>query len=187
MLPPALGLAATILLMAIFLGVRPNLLDLLTMPAFWLKVIFVAALACIGWTATKRLSLPGLQTNKVLALILVPLVVMWSIGAVSLLTAMPDERSGLFWGTTWRACPFLIAALSIPIFIAILRTMRELAPTRLRLAGASAGFTAGAAAATVYCLHCPEMAAPFVGFWYVLGIMLPTVLGILVGPRVLRW
>ena len=93
----------------------------------------------------------------------------------------------MFWGSTWRVCPFLIAGLSLPILIAVLRAMRELAPTRLRLAGAAAGLSAGAAAATVYCLHCPEMAPPFVAFWYVIGILLATGAGALLGPRMLRW
>ena len=65
--------------------------------------------------------------------------------------------------------------------------MKELAPTRLRLAGATAGLAAGSAAALVYCLHCPELAAPFVGFWYVLGMLIPAAAGALIGPRLLRW
>jgi hypothetical protein len=54
------------------------------------------------------------------------------------------------------------------------------------LAGAVAGLASGAAAA-VYCLHCPEMSAAFVGFWYLLGMLVPTVAGALLGPRVLAW
>jgi hypothetical protein len=81
----------------------------------------------------------------------------------------------------------LIALLSMPLFIAALRVMRGLAPTRLRLAGAAAGFAAGATAALVYCLHCPEMSPVFVGFWYLLGMLIPTALGALIGPRVLAW
>jgi hypothetical protein len=81
----------------------------------------------------------------------------------------------------------LIAALSLPIFAATLTGMRAMAPTRLRLAGAAAGFTAGAAAATIYCLHCPEMASPFIAFWYLLGVLLPAAVGALIGPRVLAW
>ena len=61
------------------------------------------------------------------------------------------------------------------------------APTRLRLVGASAGLVAGGLAASVYALHCPEMAASFVGFWYVLGMLVPTAAGALLGPRLLRW
>ncbi|ABR90139.1 Uncharacterized conserved protein [Janthinobacterium sp. Marseille] len=182
-----LGLLVTIALMMTFLGVRENLLQVLMLPAFWMKFIFVIALASIGLIAARRLSSPGGKTNRVPAMLAVPIVIIWSIAAVSLMTAAPGERAELFWGDTWKACPFVISGLSIPIFIAILSAMRELAPTRLRLAGAAAGLTAGAAAAAVYCLHCPEMAAPFVGFWYLLGILIPALIGTLIGPRALSW
>ena len=62
-----------------------------------------------------------------------------------------------------------------------------LAPTRLRLAGAAAGLLSGAVGALVYSLHCPELAAPFLGFWYLLGMLIPTAAGALLGPRLLRW
>ena len=47
--------------------------------------------------------------------------------------------------------------------------------------------TAGGFGALVYCLHCPEVGAPFVALWYSLGIVLPSAVGALVGPRLLRW
>jgi hypothetical protein len=183
----ALGLLVAIALMASMLGVRENLAHVLMLPAFWMKFIFVAALSYVGWTASIRLSRPGTRLHGLPLMIALPIVVIWSIAAVSLVTAVPEDRAHLFWGDTWQLCPFLITGLSLPIFIAALRVLRELAPTRLRLAGAGAGLASGATAAAVYCLHCPEMAAPFVGFWYLLGILLPTGIGALIGPRVLRW
>jgi hypothetical protein len=183
----ALSVLGSFTLMALFLGVRSNLMEVLALPAFWMKFLFVAALAVIGWRLSARLSLPGQRAGTVATLLVLPLAVIWSIAAMSLMHAEPGERSELFWGSTWRVCPFLIAALSAPIFVAVLRALRELAPTRLRLAGAAAGLAAGAAAAAVYCLHCPEMAPSFVGFWYVLGILIPTAAGALIGPRALRW
>lgn len=183
----ALSMLTSFALMALFLGVRSNLMQVLMLPAFWMKFVFTIALACIGWRLTARLSSPGSRTGLVAALLALPLLALWSFAAVSLMTAEPGERSELFWGSTWRVCPFLIAALSLPVLVGALRAMRELAPTRLRIAGAAAGLSAGAAAAAVYCLHCPELAAPFVGFWYVLGMLIPTAAGALLGPRVLRW
>ncbi len=50
-----------------------------------------------------------------------------------------------------------------------------------------AGLLAGACAALVYSLHCPEMGAPFLGSWYLAGLLIPTALGMLAGPRLLRW
>lgn len=185
--PITLGLLVAIALTATLLGVRDNFLQELTLPAFWVKFVFVIVLASVGVTATRRLSSPGVKADRVPVMLAVPFVIIWGIAAISLITAAPGDRVELFWGETWKVCPFLIAGLSLPIFVAILRVMRDLAPTRLRLAGAAAGLTSGAAAAAVYCLHCPELAAPFVGFWYVLGMLIPTLLGALIGPRVLRW
>lgn len=54
------------------------------------------------------------------------------------------------------------------------------------LAGAASGLLAGAIATLVYCLHCPEMTAPFLAIWYVLGMASPTAPGALLGPRVRR-
>lgn len=182
-----LGLLVTIILMFTLLGVRVNLTQVLLMPAFWLKLMFVLALARVGWVATMRLSSPGKSLGKVPLMIAAVLLVMWSIAATQLVLATPGTHSYMFFGNTWRVCPLLIAGLSLPIFIALLSALRELAPTRLRLSGAAAGLTAGGVAATVYSLHCTEMMAPFVGFWYVLGMLIPTLIGALIGPRVLRW
>ena len=62
----------------------------------------------------------------------------------------------------------------MPIFAGLLWSFRRFAPTRLRAAGAAAGLAAGALAATLYCLHCPEVSAIFVLTWYSLGIGLAT-------------
>jgi hypothetical protein len=65
--------------------------------------------------------------------------------------------------------------------------MKGLAPTRLALAGAAAGLLAGSAGALIYALHCPEMEAPFLAIWYLLGMLIPTAVGAAIGPRLLRW
>jgi hypothetical protein len=46
---------------------------------------------------------------------------------------------------------------------------------------------AGAVGALVYTLHCPELGAPFLGIWYVLGMLAPALLGAALGPRILNW
>jgi len=46
---------------------------------------------------------------------------------------------------------------------------------------------AGALGALVYALHCPETATPFLAVWYVVGMAIPTALGAILGPRLLRW
>ena len=181
------GLLASVALMAALLGVRPNLGQLARLPDFWIKVGFVICLSLAAWHVSRRLCVPGAATRALPLLIAMPLFLMWTLGAVILQEAPADQRAELFWGATWRSCPLLIAMLSLPILAAVLRLMRQLAPTRLRLAGAAAGFAAGSLAALVYCLHCPEMAASFVGFWYVLGMLVPTAIGAAAGPKALAW
>ena len=88
---------------------------------------------------------------------------------------------------SWATCPLGIAFLSIPVTFSVLWAMKGLAPTRLRLAGASAGLAAGTLGTLVYTLHCPEVAAPFIGTWYVLGMLIRLRWAHLMGPRVLRW
>lgn len=182
-----LGVMVSMMLMMGLLGVRPDLAAVAWQPPFLLKITFVAALAAAGRFAFARLGSPGASVSMLPALFAAPMLLMWFIAAQVLMAAEPAQRSLLFFGATWRTCPFLIAALSAPILVAVFRAMRSRAPTRLRLAGAAAGFTAGALAAAVYCLHCPEIAPPFVAFWYLLGILIPTGVGALIGPRVLAW
>ncbi|MYM67333.1 DUF1109 family protein [Pseudoduganella sp. FT55W] len=181
------GLLVSAALMLALLGVRANLFEELMLPAFWSKLVFSLALTAAGWLAVKRLSAPGARTTALPFYIGAPVAVAWLVAAAVLLQAAPAARADLFWGTTWRYCPLLIALISLPLFAAALRIMRSRAPTRLRSAGAAAGFAAGAAAAAVYCLHCPELSIVFVGFWYLLGMLIPAAIGALIGPRVLAW
>lgn len=183
----ALGLVAATALMVVTMGVQPDLASDMGLPMFWVKAAFAGALVAAGLVATHRLGRPGASLRGLAGAIGAPVIAIWILAIVALVRAEPARRPELFFGETWSSCPFNIAMLSVPVFVAALYAMKALAPTRLRLAGAGAGLLAGAAGAFVYTLHCPELAAPFIGFWYVLGILIPTVAGALIGPRVLRW
>lgn len=154
---------------------------------FWVKVGFVGCVAAGSLFAVLRLSRPGANINWVPVALGLPVLGMWTIAAFTLIEAEPMERSKIFFGDTWKSCPLLIAMLSAPVFVAVLRTMKDLAPTRPRLAGFAAGLLAGAVAAVVYCLHCPELGAPFIGFWYLLGMLIPAAAGFSFGNSLLRW
>ncbi len=180
------SLAAVLMLLAL-LRVRADLAEAALSPLFWVKPAFVASLAAASLFAALRLSRPGASLAWIPASLAAPVLVIWTIAIITLLGAEPVERTRLFLGETWKSCPFLIALLSVPLFAAVMWAMRGLAPTRLRLAGFAAGLLAGAIAALVYCLHCPEIEAPFVGFWYLLGMLIPAAAGAALGPSLLRW
>jgi len=181
------GVPGAVLLLVLLLGIRPDLAQAGSEPMFWMKPAFAAGLALAGFFAAERLARPGVRLGAVWTALALPVLAVWLIAAVVLIDAAPAQRADLILGNTWKTCPFNIALISLPLFAATLWALKGLAPTRLALAGASAGLLAGALSALVYALHCPESAAPFLAVWYVLGIAIPTLAGALLGPRVLRW
>lgn len=183
----AAGAAAAILLLAATLHFRADLAEVATTPLFWAKVALPLSLLLGALSMVTRLARPGMATGPGWPGISVPFVAVW-LGAAYVLAATPaGERVAAVLGQTWRVCPFAIAMLSAPAFIAVFWALRGLAPTRLRLTGAVGGLLSGAVATLIYCLHCPEMGVAFWGVWYVLGMLVPTAVGALWGPRLLRW
>lgn len=182
-----IGLCGAAALMVMLLGVRPDIAAAARLPMFWVKLAFPASLAAIALLAVTRLSRPGVQLGRAGAALVAPVLAMWLLGAVALLSAAPEERGMLVWGETWASCPVNVTVLSMPAFVALLWVMKTLAPTQPVQAGAAAGLLAGALGATIYALHCPDLAAPFIGIWYLLGMLIPAALGAAVGSRLLRW
>ena len=182
-----LGVMASSLLLVGTLDIRVDLAMAARLPMFWVKLGFAASLMLASLLAALRLSRPGMPVGRTPGAIAIPIVALWLLAIVTLATTAPSQRLALLFGATWTVCPLLIAMLAVPVFVGSMWALAGLAPTRLRLAGASAGLLSGATAALVYSLHCPEMAAPFLAIWYVFGIALPTALGALLGPRLLRW
>lgn len=181
------GAFGATLLMAILLGVRPDIAAAARLPMFWVKLAFPVSVAVGSLFAASRLSRPGARLGWVPGALAVPVLAMWLLAAYVLLAAPAPERAGLVMGPTWVSCLFSIPMLAAPVIIATLWAMKGLAPTRLALAGAAAGLLAGAIGALVFALYCSVMAAPFIGVWYVAGMLIPTAAGALLGPIVLRW
>jgi hypothetical protein len=156
-------------------------------PTFWGREAYCAALGSLGFVAVTRLARPGIRLGVVPGGIGAIVIAMWIFAALTLSMAPARDRAHLFFGSTAAVCPFLITLVAAPLFVAFLWVLKGLAPTHLRSAGAAGGFAAGAFGALVYSLHCPELTAPFIGVWYLLGMLIPTVIGALLGPRLGRW
>lgn len=181
------GATLALPLMIGLLGFNPLLAQAARTPMFWIKLGFVAVAAVAALALLRRLATPGARLRRSAIALALPFAALWLLAAAVLAAAAAPERLPLVLGSTWSACPLNIALLSAPAFALTLWALRSLAPTRLPLAGAVAGVLAGSLGATVYTLHCPEMAAPFIGVWYVLGMLLPALAGALLGRFVLRW
>jgi len=183
----ALGAGMALVLMLVLFGPRPDLVQAAMLPMFWLKLAFPASLVLAAAVGVKRLGHPGMRLGRVAIGVAAPVAAIWLMSTIVLMKAAPEGRSALIWGTSWKECPLSIAALAVPALLAAFWAVRQLAPTRVRLAGAAAGLFAAAAGALAYALHCPEMEAPFLGVWYVVGMLIPTAAGAMLGPRWLRW
>src|SRR5260370_740264 len=183
-------LAGSLGAVAISVGIlrlNPTLSRLVVEPMFWVRESFCLALGLTGIVAVRRLGRPGRRLGLVPFGIAVPVVVLWVLAIVVLVAAPPTARVPLILGHTARACPFLITLLAALPFATFVWQLRSLAPTQLRLTGCAAGLAAGALGAAAYTLHCPELGAPFIGTWYLLGMSIPTAAGACLGPRVLLW
>jgi hypothetical protein len=181
------GAAGATLIVAALLGIRRDLAVVALTPIFWAKIALPLCLMLGALWMSTRLARPGLRAGGSGWLIAAPVATVWLAAAYVLMTAPDGARLALLLGKTWRVCPVLIAMLSVPGFVAVFWALKGLAPTRLAVSGAAGGLLAGSTATLAYCLHCPEMGIPFWGAWYLLGMLIPTVIGALLGPRLLRW
>jgi hypothetical protein len=183
----AIGAAAGFAVLFATLGINPALADFVLLPAFSIKMIFAAALTLSGFLASVRLARPGVAVGNAKWFAALTVAALWALALVVIAHAEPGARAQLVLGNSWSVCPFRIALLSAPMLAAGIWAMRGLAPTNQRLAGAALGLFSGALGACIYGLHCPELAAPFLAIWYVAGILIPTLVGLVIGRPLLRW
>lgn len=181
------GAIATLLAVVVWLGLRPDLGHAMMGATFWIKWAYTISLALAATQATVRLARPDGGPGIALQLLALPVIALALIALVELISAPRSAWLEMWLGHSWMVCSRNVFLLALPIFLGLLWSFRRFAPTRLALAGMSAGLAAGAWGATLYCLHCPETSAVFVLTWYSLGMILAGLVGRLLGPLLLRW
>lgn len=181
------GAVVSLIYVVLAMGVRPDIGSAMHGFSFWMKWAYTISLSIAALAMTVQLARPDSGRLRWAWVVAVPVLLLAGAGTVELFRTPRGEWLAMWLGESWMYCPWRVVTLAMPIFVGLLWSFRRLAPTRLRAAGAAAGLAAGAFAATVYCLHCPEVSALFVLTWYSLGILLAAGLGALLGPRLLRW
>lgn len=184
----ACAAAASVAAVAILLGIRPALAEVLSSPTTWMKGLYTLGIATASLWLSLRAGRPGADTRAPLTALaaVVGVAVLW--GAIELLTAPAGERLPDWLGRTWTVCGrniLLVAAVAVvPTFL----SARQLAPTRPAFAGLALGLATGGIAATAYgVLHCPESTVAFVATWYTLGVAAAGLAGAMAGRFALRW
>lgn len=181
------GAAVALVVLWVWYGFRQDLGQAVLTGSFWMKWAFALAMAGIAFGLCARVARPESGPGWWLAAVLVPPLFAAGMACIEMFGSPPVQRPLLVRGHSALECLWLIAALSVPLLLGVLWAFRRFAPTRFRLAGFSGGLLAGSVAAGVYSLHCDETSTVFIATWYGLGMLVPALLGLLLGPRMLRW
>jgi hypothetical protein len=182
-----LGIVLSAIIMLVWLGPRPDMMEAPGTMMFWTKFAYTACFAIIGGIAALNLARPAGRLRRQLIILVILVLLVGAGGLLQLALMGPDQMGRLVMGNTALRCPFYIVALSAPIYAAVIFAMRRAAPTNPTLAGFAAGLFAGGAGVWVYAFHCTESGMPFIAIWYTAGVLATALLGALIGRFALRW
>lgn len=169
------------------LGFRPELATADALGYVAIKLAFTMGVVGLAMLYLVRLSRPGGDRTISPFVIAVPFLAVVVLAAISLWSAPPARWERLIVGDEWLECLLSIPIIAIVPFAVSIWAVRKAAPTNLVRAGAFAGLAAGAVSAMAYALHCTDDSLPFIALWYGGTIVLCTLAGAALGPRLLRW
>lgn len=151
------------------------------------KLAFAVAVVALAFFYLIRLARPAGSRRGSIALVALPFVGIVGLAAISLAYAPSVHWQVMFMGDEWVECLLSIPIIAIVPFALVVWAVRQAAPTDLRRAGALTGLVAGGLSAAGYALHCTADSLPFVAIWYSGTIIVCTLAGAALGPRLLRW
>lgn len=169
------------------IGFRPDIGSAVHSGRFLFKFVITIALAASSGKFLFRVVRPGVPLQWAALGLLLPVALMVGAAAFELFVMPPETWASRMIGHNSRLCLSIIPSLSLGPLACFLYAMRNGAPERPGLAGAIAGLAAAGIAATFYAANCDDDSPLFVLLWYPMAIGLVTIVGWLVGRRVLRW
>ena len=149
--------------------------------AFAMTVTVLALIFLIGSAR------PGGGQRGSVAFVLLPFAGIIGLASIGLVNAPTTHWQMMVMGDEWLECLVSVPVIAIVPFALVIWAVRQAAPTHLRRAGALAGLVSGGLSAAGYALHCTDDSLPFVAVWYGSTILLCTLAGAVLGPRLLRW
>jgi hypothetical protein len=183
----AIGAIAALGAMLLLFGVRTDLIAARAWMFCLVKLVFGLALVVPALFFLTRLARPGGERKISIGWMIAPFVGILLLAAISLAFAPRSHWDEMLVGTAWLECLVSIPVIAIAPFAVIFWALRQTAPTDLVRAGALGGLLAGSMSATGYALHCMDDSLPFIALWYGGTVGLCTLVGAMLGPRLLRW
>jgi hypothetical protein len=169
------------------LGVRSDLITARALIFLAAKLFFSVGIVSLALVYLTRLARPGGERKTPFFLVAMPFLVIVVLAVISLGLAPSSHWDKMIVGDEWLECLLSIPIIAIVPFAAAIWAVRKAAPTNLARTGAFAGLIAGGVSAMAYALHCTDDSLPFVAVWYGGTIVLCTLAGAALGPRLLRW
>ena len=174
-------------LMLAGLGIRADLMTARALTFLVLKLAFAVGVVGVSSIYLMRLTRPGGERRTSSIRIMMPFAAIVLLAAVSLGLAPSSHWDEMVMGDQWLECLLSIPIIAIAPFAIIVAATRKAAPTNLERTGAFAGLIAGGVSAVAYALHCTDDSLPFIAIWYGGTMLLCTLAGAALGPRLLRW
>jgi len=174
-------------IMLVALGVRADLTTTRAAVFLLLKLAFALAVVGVSLRYLIRLARPGSARGISPLAVIVPFAAIALLGMLGLADAPSAHWNRMVVGGEWLECLLSIPTIAIVPFAVTIFAVRRAAPTNLFRAGAVAGLVAGGVSAMAYAFHCTDDSLPFVAVWYGGTIVLCTLAGAALGPRLLHW
>lgn len=182
----AAGIALSLVVFFLTLGIRPDIRPALVSWRFDLKIVITLLGLVLAFGVVRDCARPDMPRHPMRRLL--PLLVLIAAAVVVELMLVPEAswRQRLV-GSNSMICLPMVPILSIAPLAALLWVLRRTAPASPALAGAAAGLVAALSGATLYAFHCFDDSPLFVVTWYTLATVIVTTIGAIIGRRLLRW
>ena len=182
----AAGVALSLVVFFLTLGIRPDIRPALATWRFDLKIGTAVLGLALAFGVCRDCARPDMPRHPLRRLLPLLAVIVAAVAAELALVPEASWRQRLV-GSNSLICLPMVPILSLAPLAAVLWMLRRAAPASPALAGAAAGLLAALSGATLYAFHCFDDSPLFVATWYSLATLAMVAVGALAGHRLLRW
>jgi hypothetical protein len=180
------GIAVSLVVFFLTLGIRPDIRSALATWRFDLKVVMVLLGLVLAFGVCRDCARPDLPRHPLRRLLPLLVLVVAAVAIELALVPEPSWRQRLV-GSNSMICLPMVPLFSLAPLVAVLAMLRRAAPASPALAGAAAGLLAALSGASLYAFHCFDDSPLFVATWYSLATLAMVAVGAVAGHRLLRW